>query len=118
VVEAEPSPKLISNSFSSAFLLSIAADEMPVWTRRMPGEKKSSSSLTGLTTGSGPVLRGVGVGETDLARTRALETSIGGVWASSPPSPMTTGGASANVTLRPLALPRPFDNELTDWLRP
>jgi hypothetical protein len=100
----------------------------------MPGEKKSSSSLTGLTTGSGtglrlagdllhslatgPVLRGVGVGETDLARTRALETSIGGVCASSPPSPMTTGGASANVTLRPLALPRPFDNELTDWLRP
>jgi hypothetical protein len=103
---------------------------MPVGTRLRPEAKKSSSSLTGLTTFSGtglrligdllhilpigPVVLGVRVGETERARRFAFETSMVGAWASSPPSPMTIGGVSVNCTLKPLALPLPFDNELTD----
>ena len=56
------------------------------------------------------------IGDADLALAFALPTSIVGVSASSPPSPMIIGGRSTNCTLRPLALPRPFARELFDWL--
>ena len=58
------------------------------------------------------------IGETDLARARAfaLDISTGGVGASSPPSPITTGGSSIKVTLNPLALPFLFVNDVADWL--
>jgi len=58
------------------------------------------------------------MGETDLARAFAfaLDISTGGVGASSPPSPITTGGSSMKVTLNPLALPFLFVNDVADWL--
>ena len=136
VVDAELSPNDISNSFSSATLLSGTATDKPVCTRLMPGEGGISSFCGGNLgtwsgTGSfvpgdllhnqptGPAVRGVGVGDTDRARAFAFETSIGGVCASSPPWPITVGGVSVNCTLNPraLPLPLPFDSELTDWLR-
>ncbi len=134
IVDAELRPSDISNSCFVARLLCNAGVGKPVWTRLTPGEKKSSSSFTGLTIFSGtglrcmgdllhslpigPAARGVGVGETERARRLACETSMVGASASSPPSPITIGDASVNVTLIPLALPLPFESELTDWLRP
>lgn len=56
------------------------------------------------------------IGETDLALARAFEISTVGAGASSPPTPITVGGASIKVTLNPRPRRLPLARELEDIL--